>query len=84
MEVPGRRWRCRHARRLLQAYVDGVVDPVDGVRVAYHLDGCDDCGREVTAWRLLVLALASLRAKPDRDSVRRLQRLVDELPTAGT
>ena len=58
---------CEDAQQWLDAYLDGELDPVHGLEMQRHLEGCAACAQNHQAQRALAAALsASLRyAAPD-------------------
>jgi anti-sigma factor RsiW len=70
---------CRRVKPLLQAYLDGEIDERDAVRVSTHLDACRRCGLAAETFRQIKASLSRLGDEPNRDSVQRLERFVDEL-----
>jgi len=54
--------RCRTARRMLSAYLDGDLAEVEQARVAAHLEGCTECRAEASALKGAASALRTLSA----------------------
>jgi anti-sigma factor RsiW len=49
---------CLRVSRVLQSYLDGVVDEVTARRVARHLERCRRCGAEADTYSAIKAALA--------------------------
>lgn len=64
---------CREVGRVLQSYLDGVVDDATAGRVAEHLEECRRCGLEYETYRSIKQALARRRDRVDPDAVARLR-----------
>jgi Putative zinc-finger len=63
---------CRQVLRVLQSYLDGVLDDAAAGYVAGHLRGCRRCAREAETYEAIKDALARCgRSAPD--TVRRLR-----------
>ena len=65
---------CDETRDLLSAYLDEAVDPDDRSRVDAHLEGCDECRRELEALRGTVALLH--RVEPVRAPVGFVDRVM--------
>lgn len=70
---------CRRIRALLQSYLDGHISPEEAVRVSAHLDACRRCGLAAETFREIKAGLARFAEQPDRQTVQRLERFVEEL-----
>ncbi|RMH86227.1 MAG: zf-HC2 domain-containing protein [Actinomyces sp.] len=77
MRIPGRRRQgpasCREVGRVLQSYLDGVVDDTTARRVAEHLEECRRCGLEYETYHTIKQALARRRDRVDPDALARLR-----------
>ena len=83
-----RRRRCRQVALVLQAYLDGEVDPRTARRVHDHLEECRRCGLEATTYRAIKDAIpmaATDSRQPahpiDGDALDRLRSFADDLVT---
>lgn len=89
MKVVGRvvgtreRPSCRQVGKVLQACLDGELDPDRARRVAAHLAACRRCGLEAAAYERIVAALRAGPALPDDRDVERLRAFVARLSTGG-
>lgn len=70
---------CRRVRPLLQSYLDGQISREEAVRVSAHLDACRRCGLAAETFREIKAGLARFAEEPDRQTVQRLERFVEEL-----
>jgi len=70
---------CRQVRRMLQAFLDGEVDPVDGEVVAAHLESCSRCQVEAEIQQLVIAALRRLRPDLDLAAYTRLATVAEQL-----
>lgn len=70
---------CRQVRRTLQAFLDGEVDPVDGERVAAHLESCSRCQIEAEIQQLVIAALRRLRPDLNLTAYTRLVAVAEQV-----
>ena len=63
---------CRRVRRVLQSYLDGVLEDAAARRVARHLEGCRRCVREAETY-LAIKDSLSRRQQNSPDAVQRLR-----------
>lgn len=82
--TPGQPLDCHQVRDLMQAFVDGELEPEETRLVAEHVDRCRDCGVETATFLQVKEALAQLRTEPDADAVARLRATVDGLTSNGS
>lgn len=73
---------CLRVTRVLQSYLDGMVDEVTARRVAQHLEDCRRCGMEADTYRAIKTALARHERTPV-DAVIRLRSFAEQLATEG-
>ena len=74
------RSRCRRTVLVLQAYLDGEVDPPTATAVGEHLEVCRRCGLEADTYRAIKAALAAGGRTPvDQAAVARLHRFAERL-----
>jgi hypothetical protein len=69
---------CMHVARVLQRYLDGVVDDIMAVRVAAHLEDCRRCGLAAETYQAIKDALARREQTPP-DAVHRLRAFAESL-----
>ncbi|WP_372593537.1 anti-sigma factor [Actinotalea sp.] len=68
------RSECHHVARVLQAYLDGELEPPSARRVAEHLEACRRCGLEASTYLAIKTAIATTASPPvDEDAVTRLR-----------
>ncbi len=70
---------CRQVRRMLQAFLDGEVDPLEGELVAAHLESCSRCQVEAETQMLVIVALRRLRPDLDLAAYTRLVEAAERL-----
>jgi anti-sigma factor RsiW len=70
---------CRRVKPLLQPFLDGELGQDQAVLVSRHVDACRRCGLAAETFREIKAGLARLAEEPDRETVQRLERFVDEL-----
>ncbi len=70
---------CRAVRRILQAFLDGEVEPRHAELVAAHLESCQRCGVEARTFQAVIAALRRLRPDLDVEAYTRLCQVVDRL-----
>lgn len=75
--------RCREVVEVLQAHIDGELDPLTAQKVSTHLEACRRCGMEVATYRELKSRLARLSEPVDEVAVARLRAFVDGLASPG-
>lgn len=70
---------CHEVAAVLQAYLDGELEPRDAELVAAHLEHCERCDIEAATITRVVAAIR--RQRPDLDSaaIARLSGFVDRL-----
>jgi anti-sigma factor RsiW len=76
--------RCKEVARVLQAHVDGELDPEAARKASSHLDACLRCGMEASAYQDLKAQLAKLAEPVDAGAVARLRAFADELTAQET
>lgn len=64
---------------MLQAFLDGEVEPHQAELIAAHLDSCTRCGVEQDTLAQVIAALRRLRPDLDLAAYTRLADLVDRL-----
>lgn len=69
---------CRRVKPLLQPFLDGELGEDDAILVSRHVDACRRCGLAADTFREIKAGLARLGDEPDRETVQRLERFVDE------
>ncbi|MEX0659562.1 MAG: zf-HC2 domain-containing protein [Egibacteraceae bacterium] len=74
---------CRRIKPLLQPFLDGELGDSEAVLVSTHVDACRRCGLAAETFRGIKAGLARLAEEPDRETVQRLERFVDELDVDG-
>lgn len=76
-------WSARRIQRYLDADPSAPLTPDEVVRLEGHLATCEKCTQVTEEHRALRRALSIWpgAAEPDIESVRRLRRYVEELPT---
>jgi len=83
---------CEPTQAAFSAYLDGAVDGHEMQRIAGHLEACETCNREFTAWRTMQDSLALLRSAKapedlglklrlaiSRESLKRTSSIFDSL-----
>jgi anti-sigma factor RsiW len=70
---------CRRVKPLLQPFLDGELGQDQAVLVSRHVDACRRCGLAAETFQQIKAGLARLAEEPDRETVQRLERFVDEL-----
>lgn len=72
---------CRHVARVLQAYIDGELDPRRAPLVAAHLEECRRCGLDAETWRWLkaTVAVTDVPRPDEPERVDRLRAFVNDL-----
>ncbi len=70
---------CREVHRVLQAFLDGEVDPLQGELVAAHLESCARCQVEEQVLTGVIDALRRLRPDLDLAAYTRLVEVAEEL-----
>ncbi|MFU8840617.1 MAG: anti-sigma factor family protein [Nitriliruptoraceae bacterium] len=70
---------CRQVRRMLQSFLDGEVDPLEGELVAAHLESCSRCQVEAEIQQLVIAALRRLRPDLDLAAYTRLVEAAERL-----
>ena len=71
---------CKHVGRVLQAYLDGQLDPADVEAVAEHLEACVHCGLELATYERIKASLAAPSSDPpDPETLARLRQFTEEL-----
>lgn len=73
---------CLRVTRVVQSYLDGVVDEVTARRVAEHLEQCRRCGLEADTYRAIKDALDRREHTPV-DAVDRLRAFAEHLTGDG-
>lgn len=68
---------CWRVRRLLQSYLDGVLDDVAASRVARHLASCHRCTQVAETYQAIKHSLA--RRRRSSDATQRLRDFGDTL-----
>jgi hypothetical protein len=58
---------CTHIKKLLSAYMDGMLDASEMSDVREHLHACTDCSREHEALRSLIMELGNIPAVKSPD-----------------
>jgi len=81
MDAMGREARlgCRQVRRVLQSFLDGEVDPLEGELVAAHLESCSRCHVEAEIQQLVIAALRRLRPDLNLAAYTRLVEAAETL-----
>jgi anti-sigma factor RsiW len=74
-----RRKRCMATMRVLQSYLDGVLDEVSAQRVAAHLEDCRRCGLEADVYQEIKAALGARERTVDPRTIERLRRFGEQL-----
>lgn len=77
------RSRCLRTMRVLQAYLDGVLEEVPAHKVAEHLEECRRCGLEADVYRAIKTSLATSRRDLDARTVEDLRRFGERLARHG-
>jgi anti-sigma factor RsiW len=73
---------CLRVARLLQSYLDGVLDEVTARHVAEHLEDCRRCGLEAETYQAIKTALARQEQTPAA-AITRLQEFAETLVRRG-
>jgi anti-sigma factor (TIGR02949 family) len=73
---------CEHVMRVLQQYLDGVLETPDTERVAAHLEDCRHCGLEADTYERLRRSLARGGEVPG-EVVARVRALAEQLARGG-
>jgi anti-sigma factor RsiW len=76
------RSECHQAAKALQSYLDGELDPAAAAMVGDHLEICQACGLEASAYLAIKTVISSTGAETtavDTDAVDRLVRFAREL-----
>ncbi len=63
---------CIQVGRVLQQYLDDVVDPTTASLVAAHLDDCKRCGMKASEFRQIKRSLSRIAPDTDDASLARL------------
>ena len=76
--------RCRQVAQVLQAYLDGELDPDTAHMVHDHLEECRRCGLEASTYRAIksAIPIAEATATPvevDPQAIERLRRFAENL-----
>jgi predicted anti-sigma-YlaC factor YlaD len=71
---------CLRVTRVLQSYLDGVVDEVTARRVAAHLEDCRRCGLRADTYAAIKTALARHEPTPP-PALTRLREFAGTLAT---
>jgi anti-sigma factor RsiW len=76
--------RCRQVANVLQAYLDGEVDPATAHMVHDHLEECLRCGLEAHTYRAIKTAIpmakaSTTRIEVDPQAIERLRRFAEDL-----
>lgn len=74
--------QCHEAGRVLQEYLDGVLDPAAAARVRKHLEACRRCGLEATIYDEIKKSLARRPSAAEPAAVERLRRFAISLAEA--
>jgi anti-sigma factor RsiW len=79
--------RCRQVANVLQAYLDGEVDPATAHMVHDHLEECRRCGLEAHTYRAIKTAIPAAKASTTRievdpQAIERLRRFAADLSHA--
>lgn len=64
---------CIQVGKVLQQYLDDVVDPTTADLVAAHLDDCKRCGMKASEYRQIKRSLAQTPAEGDDAAIARLR-----------
>jgi hypothetical protein len=76
---------CETVREEFSDYLDGAVTGVEMAAISSHLDACDVCDTEFTAWRDVQSALAQVGpAQPPMNLQGRLRKALAEERARGT
>ena len=71
---------CMEVGRLLQRYLDGVLDDDRADRLAAHLEACRRCGLEATTYERIKVSLAARGDSPlPADAIARLTQFAQDL-----
>lgn len=84
--------RCRQVAKVLQAYLDGELDPVAAHRVHDHLEECRRCGLDARTYRAIKAAIPvahsdvhTVDVDPEAvDRLRAFAATLGEQPGAGS
>jgi len=77
--------KCAHVRELLEAYFEKALAPRESAAVAFHLEQCPSCARELAQIERIVSALeAAPHTEPQADLTRQISARVASLPTPVT
>lgn len=64
---------CIQVGKVLQQYLDDVIDPTTAELVAAHLDDCRRCGMKASEYRQIKRSLAHIAPDTDEAAVARLR-----------
>jgi len=70
---------CRQVRKVLQAFLDGEIDPRRGEIIAAHLESCSRCRVEADTLHRVIAELRQRRPDLDLDAYTRLSATIDRL-----
>ncbi|MGD9794356.1 MAG: anti-sigma factor [Acidimicrobiia bacterium] len=70
---------CTEVAKLLQHYLDGVLDDRRGVRLSAHLEECRRCGLEAETYERIKQSLRSRSSVVSPDAVARLREFGERL-----
>ena len=70
---------CDEVAKLLQHYLDDVLDDRRAVRLAAHLDDCRNCGLEAETYLQIKQSLAARRVAVPAESLDRLRTFAAQL-----
>lgn len=75
----GDRLGCRQVRRILQAFLDGEVEPRRAEMVAAHLESCSRCHVEADLLARVIEAIQRIRPDLDLAAYTRLVATVEDV-----
>lgn len=74
---------CGEVGRVLQAHLDGELEPSEATAVADHLNGCAGCGMEAEVYSEIKSALRRQAFEIPSDTLARLRRFSERLADEG-
>lgn len=70
---------CEQVGAVLQAYLDGELDPGDTSSVVAHLEHCERCSIEADTMHRVIAAIQRQRPELEPEVLDRLASVVDDL-----
>jgi len=74
---------CIQVARILQQYLDNLLDERAAEQVAHHLKACRRCGLDADSYRAVKIALAQSSQPAPPERVERLTSFVAQLVSEG-